>query len=100
MPDFAIVERLITAPVVLESVTPLQVAEYEAMVALFFAVAVPGVTYKYEYPWINTWSLLVTVAVVEPSFKVIFPNPDTFALESLALPSILAIVASAGMLTL
>ena len=36
--------RLITSPVVLDTVVPLQEAAYFTMVALFFAVAVPGVT--------------------------------------------------------
>ena len=43
----------------------MQVAAYFTMDAPFFAVATPGVTYRYEYPWMNSWSLPVSAAVVD-----------------------------------
>ena len=46
VPDFSRPLRLKAAPVVLDTVFPLQVAAYFTMAAPFFAVAVPGVTDK------------------------------------------------------
>ena len=65
LPDFATAPTVSAAPVVFVTVTPLQVAAYCTMVALFFAVAAEGVTSRVDCPWMRYWSFPVIVTVAD-----------------------------------